>query len=349
MRHLTLNTIAMMIFVSCGQQPQGSKIEYYVEERTSSSEDEDEDEDDDDINEEDATGEVGAKPFQLIIAKPIAGASADQLVVQVEIKNPVKDATWSLFYSPNQDLSQPIALGSDLPVSQTQVTWDVSALAPGSYYLYADASADGKDFVFKNTDPIVIEAEEPSVNNKPTLSLQFPLGENVFVVGTPQNIRWESSDPDNDPITFKIEYSANNGTAWTTLADNVTEKTYAWNAAGLTQGIAYKVRVTAKDDKGATAIAASPKNFGVALTPMTFAGGFGTLMTTRCGVCHNAGGPNQAQFRSDNYALATIGVAAKKLNTKTRIENNTMPPAPRAPLTAQEKEQLTMWLWDGAK
>ncbi len=340
MRNLTLNAIVTMVFMSCGQQPQGSKTEYYVEEGTSSPKE------DVEIKKDDAN--VDPKAFQFVIAKPTAGASADQLVVRVDIKNPITAATWTLFYSPNQDLSQAIAIASDLPLTQPQVNWDISALAPGSYYLYAIVSADGKSLIFKNTEPVVV-AENTAGNNRPTLSLQFPLGENVFVVGTAQNIRWASSDPDNDPISFKIEYSANGGTAWTMIADNVTDKTYAWNAAGLTQGIAYKVRVTATDDKGATAVAASPRNFGVALTPMTFAGGFGTLLTAKCGTCHNAGGPNQAQFRSDNYALATTGVAAKQVNIKTRIENNTMPPPPGAPLTAQEKQQLTMWLWDGAR
>ena len=344
MRSHLLTSIAMMGLLSCGQQPQGTKIEYYVEENTSSSEEEDDD--NDDIKDEDAN--VDPKALQLVIAEPTAGASADQLVVAVTIKNPAKDATWTLFYSPNQDLSQPTAIESDLPVTQTQVTWDTSALAAGSYYLYADVAADGKNLVFKNTKPVVIEEDEiPGVNNKPTLSLQFPLGENVFVVGTPQNIRWEASDPDNDPITYKLEYSGDGGTNWTMIAENVTEKTYAWPATGLTQGITYKVRVTASDDKGASAVAASPKNFGVALTPMTFAAGFGAMLTARCGNCHATGRPNQAQFRSNVYALATIGVAAKQMNIKTRIENNTMPTA--APLNAADKAILTMWLWDGAK
>ncbi len=348
MRIIELNAIAIFILASCGQQPQGTKIEYYVEERTSSSrDDEDEQEKDAIKNEDDAIGEVGEKKFDLVIKNPTPGASTDQLLVQVDIKNPDADSTWTLNYSRNQDLSQTTAIESDLPVTKTQVTWDISELAAGSYYLYADVTVDGKDVVFKNTTAVIVEEKTPTANNKPTLSLLFPLGEKVFVAGVPQNITWEASDPDNDPVSFKLEYSANGGTDWTMIADNVAEESYAWNATGLTQGITYKVRVTAKDNKGATAVAASPRNFGVATTPMTFAGGFGTLMNTTCGRCHNTGGPNQNQFRSNNYALATIGVSAKQQNIKTRIENNTMPPG--APLTPEQKQVLTMWLWDGAR
>jgi hypothetical protein len=344
MRSPLLSTIAMMGLVACGQQPRGTKIEYYVEENSAS--DSQDDSGDSGINDEDA--KVDPKALQLILAEPTVGASEDQLVVTVSVQNPVKDATWTLFFSASQDLSQPTAIASDLPITQTQITWDTSAMAAGSYYIYAEVVADGKNLVFKNTKPVVIEEDQvPGVNGKPTLALQFPLGENVFVVGTPQNIRWEASDPDNDPVSYKLEYSANGGTTWTMIADNVTEKTYSWPATGLTQGITYKIRVTASDDKGATAVAASPRNFGVALTPMTFAAGFGAMMTARCGNCHATGRPNQAQFRSNNYALATIGVAAKQMNIKTRIENNTMPPA--GALGPADKEILTMWLWDGAK
>ena len=344
MRSLLLSTIAMMGLVACGQQPRGTKIEYYVEEGSAS----DNKDESGEGGTQDDDAKVDPKALQLIFAEPTVGASEDQLVVTVSVQNPAKDATWTLFFSANQDLSQPTAIESDLPITQTQVNLDTSVMPAGSYYLYAEVVADGKNLVFKNTTPVVIEEDEiPGVNGKPTLSLQFPLGENVFVVGTPQSIRWEASDPDNDPVSYKLEYSSNGGTNWTVIADNVTEKTYAWTATGLTQGITYKVRVTASDDKGATAVAASPRNFGVALTPMTFAAGFGAMMTARCGNCHATGRPNQAQFRSNIYALATIGVAAKQMNIKTRIENNTMPPA--GALGTTDKEILTMWLWDGAK
>jgi mono/diheme cytochrome c family protein len=115
----------------------------------------------------------------------------------------------------------------------------------------------------------------------------------------------------------------------------------------LAQGTNYKVRVTADDGKGNTAQAVSAAPFGVATAPVTFAGAFGTLLSNRCGACHNGGGPNAGAFQDDNYALATVGVKDQTANIKADVGNNKMPP--NAPLAAADKDVVTLWIWSGAQ
>lgn len=340
------HTIFLMVLMSCGQQPGSVKTEYYIEQ------DKDTDKSyDSTVDEEKNDGSTATTPDPKALAlnfKDTGGADANGIIkVEVEIKNADDKSTWSASFSSKADLSDPTLIDEDLTVDTTFVDWDVSNLGAGTFYLFAEIKVAGKLTRFKATNPVILDETGTPTNGRPSISLDFPLGENVFVAGTPQNIRWTAADPDNDAISFKVEYSADGGANWTMIADNVAEKTYAWDAAGLTQGITYKVKVTAKDAKGALNTATSTKNFGVATTPMTFAAGFGAMIALRCANCHAAGRPNQGTFRSDDFDLANIGVSDKMNNIKTRIENNTMPTA--GGLLAPDKAILTMWLWGGGQ
>lgn len=339
------NTIILMGLLSCGQQPGGVKTEYYVEQSST------DDKDYEGKKEKDPTTDTNSNDATALALtfKDPAGADANGVIkIEVDIKNANAESTWSAFYSKKTDLSDPVVIDEDLPTSTTSVNWDVSGLGAGTFYLFGEIKVAGKTKTFKATNPVILDEAGNSANGKPSISLDFPLGDNVFVAGAAQNIRWTASDPDNDALTFKIEYSADGGANWTMITDNIAEKTYAWDATGLEQGITYKVKVTAKDAKGATNLATSAKNFGVATTAMTFAAGFGAMVTQRCANCHAAGGPNQGVFRSDNFDLATIGVSDKMNNIKNRIENNTMPPGGNA-LGGPDKAILTMWLWGGGQ
>lgn len=263
------------------------------------------------------------------------------------------EATWSLFYAPVPTATNGTAIEKDLPLTQTSVDWDTTLLAAGTYYLYATWTANGDSGRSNAAGKITIAATVDdddggqAVNKKPTLALNFPTGENVFVAGVPQTIKFNATDADDDALKFKLEYSADGGTTWTKIADDVTDQSYDWDVQGLTQGINYRVKVTADDGNGGTAETQSPKSFGVATTPMTFAAGFGAMIGAKCGACHAVGRANQNTFRSDNFALKTIGVSDKKTNIKARVEAGTMPPA--GALGAADKAILTMWIWGGSQ
>lgn len=343
------NATIVALLVSCGQQPSGTKTEYFIEEGDFSEADtgKDPDKTDDPLKkDDDAT--VDPKALSLSMKDPSVDDSG-KVTIEVEIKNADADATWAAFYSLKEDHSDPVTIDESLPATQKSVEWDTSSLDAGSYYLFAELKSGSATKKFSVKNPVVIDETGTPTNRKPTLTLDFPTGENVFVAGQPQNIRWTSTDPDNDDIAFKVEYSGDGGTTWTMVADNLTEKQYSWDVNGLAQGITYKVKVTAKDAKGAENTATSGKNFGVATTPMTFAAGFGAMMTQRCANCHAAGRVNAGQFRSDLYdnAANNVDVLDKMMNIKNRIENNTMPP--NNALGAADKAILTMWIWGGGQ
>ena len=62
------------------------------------------------------------------------------------------------------------------------------------------------------------------------------------------DITWNAIDYQGDPISITLEYSADNGVTWSTIAINeANDGTYTWDVSGLAQGNQYLVRVTASD------------------------------------------------------------------------------------------------------
>jgi hypothetical protein len=62
----------------------------------------------------------------------------------------------------------------------------------------------------------------------PAVNLVYPYGEETWVPGEAEIIRWSASD--NNTNTFTIEYSLDNGSNWTTISNSVaaTARLYAW-------------------------------------------------------------------------------------------------------------------------
>jgi mono/diheme cytochrome c family protein len=340
------NATIVALLVSCGQQPSGTKTEYFIEEGDFSDTDTGKDPDKKEPTKKGDDATADPKALSLTMKDPTVGDSG-KVVIEVEIKNADADATWAAFYSLKEDQSDPVTIDESLPASQKSVEWDTSSLDAGSYYLFAELTNGSETKKFSAKSPVVIDETGTPANRKPTLTLDFPTGENVFVAGQPQNIRWTSTDPDNDEISFKVEYSGDGGTTWTMVADNLTAKQYAWDVNGLAQGITYKVKVTAKDAKGAENIAASGKNFGVATTAMTFAAGYGTYLngangiSGRCGSCHAAGRPNAGNFRTDQNVQDNIADIEARVVTQAN-----MPPGGS---NANDKMMYTLWKWSGGQ
>lgn len=83
--------------------------------------------------------------------------------------------------------------------------------------------------------------------NLSNLQLTLPNGGEKWVIGSSQDIRWASSISSN----IKIEYSTNNGSDWTTIADSLPSSTqaYSWVIPN-TLSTHCKVRITALDNSG---------------------------------------------------------------------------------------------------
>lgn len=108
-----------------------------------------------------------------------------------------------------------------------------------------------EDIVVVTVVPEDIIIPDPITNNPPTVKLTTPAdGANITA---PIDLTWTASDPDSDPLTFKIELLNSAGTVVKTLADGLgsTLRTWNWNTSAEASGT-YRLRITASDGKLAT-------------------------------------------------------------------------------------------------
>lgn len=99
----------------------------------------------------------------------------------------------------------------------------------------------------KRSPPSPVPAEGPA----PAATLQYSKG---FIT-----VRWSASDPNGDPLVFKLEIKGKDESFWRTLKDNLQDRFYAFDSAAFPDGH-YRVRVTASDapaNTPATALKAS--------------------------------------------------------------------------------------------
>lgn len=77
----------------------------------------------------------------------------------------------------------------------------------------------------------------------PAVKLVYPFGEETWVPGENEYIRWTASDPNTS--SFTIDYSLDNGSTWTTINNNVsaTSRLYVWAVPALPTSTAL-IRVT---------------------------------------------------------------------------------------------------------
>jgi hypothetical protein len=64
-------------------------------------------------------------------------------------------------------------------------------------------------------------------------------------------VRWSATDPNNDPLMYKVELRGKRGTLWRILKDELQDRYYAFDSASFPDG-EYVVRVTASDAPGNT-------------------------------------------------------------------------------------------------
>jgi len=77
----------------------------------------------------------------------------------------------------------------------------------------------------------------------PSITVEYPFGNETWVPGDIENIRWSAND--NSTNTFTIEYSADNGATWNIIINNATatSRSYAWTVPAIATNNAL-VRVT---------------------------------------------------------------------------------------------------------
>ena len=135
---------------------------------------------------------------------------------------------------------------------------------------------DGGGGIFLVTLPFVAGAERVELRrgaevlaslgqsgHAPTVRLLEPNGGERFAAKGVQTVRWRASDGDGDPLRFRLQYSADGGTTWRTVAAGLEGSSHRLDLAGLEGSAKAKLRVLA-DDGFDTASDASDRTFRVA-------------------------------------------------------------------------------------
>lgn len=81
---------------------------------------------------------------------------------------------------------------------------------------------------------------------QPTITVTAPNGGETLT-GDPITVSWIASDPDNDPLTFHVQYSPDNGITWETVAQNVTENSVKVDPSNIVAGTRSRFRVWVSD------------------------------------------------------------------------------------------------------
>lgn len=80
----------------------------------------------------------------------------------------------------------------------------------------------------------------------PTVSLIAPAGGTVLS-NDPIEVRWSASDPDGDELRFAVQFSADDGQSWETIAHNLTGSSTSVERSSLRNTAAGRLRVWASD------------------------------------------------------------------------------------------------------
>ncbi|MBI3966075.1 MAG: right-handed parallel beta-helix repeat-containing protein, partial [Chloroflexi bacterium] len=80
----------------------------------------------------------------------------------------------------------------------------------------------------------------------PTVTLLAPAA-GTTVTGDELTVTWKASDADGDPLSYKVEYSVDDGKTWRLLQQHLTAESAQIPVAGLTDSASARVRVLASD------------------------------------------------------------------------------------------------------
>jgi hypothetical protein len=83
----------------------------------------------------------------------------------------------------------------------------------------------------------------------PTASQPRPLRELPVWVRGLRAVQWRASDPNGDPLHYRVEVHAEGRGAWIKVVDDLEQPGYVWDTTALPDG-RYRVRVTASDVAG---------------------------------------------------------------------------------------------------
>jgi hypothetical protein len=175
--------------------------------------------------------------FYLLDRSSFNALTPDQGPYTVELQ----DTTGQVLYSQQFDLAQ---MSNDDP--QTE----------GGFRLVLPWTEGTKSIVFKYQDQII--GQTTASSNTPSLALVSPAGGESWSASGQQTITWSASDADNDPLSYMIQYSADNGQTWNILAANLQEESFTFDGDYLPGSDHGMIRVIATDGFNSVQVDSQP-------------------------------------------------------------------------------------------
>ena len=90
-------------------------------------------------------------------------------------------------------------------------------------------------------------AERDVSSNSPVVQVVYPNGGQFLKRLETHRITWESTDTDNDNLTYALLYSSDGGASWNPIALDLAQTEYNWDTSELPSGCNYLVKVIASD------------------------------------------------------------------------------------------------------
>jgi hypothetical protein len=133
--------------------------------------------------------------------------------------------------------------------------WDTTGIANGTTVLVRATATNNAGVEASDTRTVTVDNSVPS-----STGVTAPAASAVWKIGTTQEIKWNPfTDAKNNllpnPITIKL--STDNGSSWTTIAENeANDGTYAWVVSGVPSQNC-KIKIEATDTAGNTGLVES--------------------------------------------------------------------------------------------
>ena len=262
--------------------------------------------------------------------------------VKVALANNKPNATWKLFYSTTADATTGGTLiGGDQPLSGGGiVSWNVTNLPPGTYYLYAELK-DGVESAIAKA-PGSLRIGLPSV----ILGTGWREGSKGFLSNA--DLTYNVANKDNiKNYTVNLAVKKGDGAYEDIVTNNsdLTKYTLPGSYA-FTDGVTYTFKATLLENSTEVHFDESLGPVGIATAVVSFATLRTAIFDQECIICHTLPSP-MGSFRSDLYGTAE-GAFARAETIVIRMNDAEMPMPLAGRLSIEDRDRVKLWYWLGA-